>query len=108
MVFANEAPEGTGRRKLKTSLRSLCADPQPWFCGKHTGIYPRLLPGLRRIQQFGTTDDADMASLRVMNQPLVHDQRIDLTLDWMLEGSGQPANDVKAELLPEPDGALVG
>jgi len=108
MVFAIEAPEGTGRRKLKTSPRSVCAGPQPSLRGIHPGIHPRFLPGLRGVQQFGSTDDADMAALRVMNQPLVHDQRIDVTLDWMLEGSGQPANDVKAELLPEPDGALVG
>ncbi len=97
MVFANEA-----------SPRSVCAGPRPSFRGIHPGIHPRLFPGLRGIQQFGSIDDADKIQLRVMNQPLVHYQRIDVTLDWMLEGSGEPASDGKAELLPEPHGALVG
>ena len=62
---------------------------------------------MARLQSSGSSPGLALkVLLRVMNQPLVHGQCVDVTAAAMLESSGQSANDVKAEPLPEPDGAL--
>ena len=40
-------------------------------------------------------------------QPFVHDEGINVAHGWVAESLRQAANELEAQLLPEPDGTLV-